>query len=42
MTRFPGVQAPARPRSCQVPENTYPTRGCDSGGTFAAYGYGTW
>jgi type IV pilus assembly protein PilA len=29
-------------RVCQVPENTYPTRGCDSGGTFAAYGYGTW
>jgi type IV pilus assembly protein PilA len=29
-------------RICQVPENTYPTRGCDSGGTFAAYGYGTW
>jgi prepilin-type N-terminal cleavage/methylation domain-containing protein len=29
-------------RICQVPENTYPTRGCDSGGAFAAYGYGTW
>lgn len=29
-------------RICQVPENVYPTRGCDSGGAFAAYGYGTW
>jgi prepilin-type N-terminal cleavage/methylation domain-containing protein len=29
-------------RVCQVPENTYPTRGCQSGGTFAAFGYGTW
>jgi prepilin-type N-terminal cleavage/methylation domain-containing protein len=29
-------------RVCQVPENTYPTRGCQSGGTFAAYGYGSW
>lgn len=24
-------------RICQVPENTYPTRGCDSGGAFAAF-----
>lgn len=29
-------------RVCQVPENTYPTRGCESGGAFAANGYGTW
>jgi prepilin-type N-terminal cleavage/methylation domain-containing protein len=29
-------------RICQVPENSYPTRGCASGGDFAAYGYGTW
>jgi type IV pilus assembly protein PilA len=29
-------------RVCQVPENTYPTRRCQSGGTFAAYGYGSW
>ncbi len=29
-------------RICQVAGNTYPTRGCKSGGAFSAYGYGTW
>jgi prepilin-type N-terminal cleavage/methylation domain-containing protein len=29
-------------RICQVQEGTYPTRGCQSGGAYAAYGYGSW
>jgi type IV pilus assembly protein PilA len=27
---------------CSVAEGTYPTRGCQAGGMWAPYGYGTW
>lgn len=37
----PGGIAQAQP-ICQTPSGKYPNGGCEAGGPYAAYGYGTW